>query len=188
MLLNMQLPSAIREQTAHIVDAIMSSTIPVGEALSVTAAPSPCQPSTVPSTETSSTQLTDLPPPAKSNASKVLAILTPKLTNKKYISTINGSITGSWKIDTSLVVPSFMRGSTAYNENPETRPNLRFGTVNGAIKVGLTVLDEYDLDQRERVSIVLGTVNGKIECTIVRSIPPFPSSTHRNIPSPARSS
>jgi hypothetical protein len=47
------------------------------------------------------------------------------------------------------------------------RPNLRFGTINGAIKVDLTVLEEYDLDQRERVSIVLGTVNGKINCAIL---------------------
>jgi hypothetical protein len=52
-----------------------------------------------------------------------------------------------------------MKGSTACNETPETRPNLQFARINGAIKADLTVLDEYDLDQRLRVSIVLGTVN-----------------------------
>jgi hypothetical protein len=63
-------------------------------------------------------------------------------------------------------------GSMAYDERPETRPNLRFGTINGAVKVDLTVLGEYDLDQRERVSIVLGTVSGNIQCAIVRSVLP----------------
>jgi hypothetical protein len=135
------------------------------------------QPPTLPGTETSCSQLTRPPPQPNPNPQRH-----SKLTNKKYISTINGSITGSWKIDTSLVVPRLMRGSTAYNETPETRPNLRFATINVAIKVDLTVLDEYDLDQRERVSIVWGSVNGKIECAIVRfsTILLFPSS--RNIP------
>jgi hypothetical protein len=145
----------------------MLSTIPTGETSSAIAAPPPYQHPTVSGTQASDAQDPGPPPPAKSKTSRVLAMLTPKLTNKKYVSTINGSITGSWKIDTSLVLPKVMRGSTAYNENAETRPNLQFGTINGTIKVDLTVLNEYDFDQRERVSIVLGTVNGKIKCAIV---------------------
>lgn len=169
--------SAIAAQATDIVDTVMQSTIPTGETSSSMAVPPPYQPTAVPDTKPSSVHLTNPPPPAKTKTSRVLAILTPKLTNKKHISTINGSITGSWTIDTSLVVPRFMRGSTAYSETPETRSNLRFGTINGAIKVKLTVLGEYDLDQRERISIVLGTTNGKIKCAIVRSVLPVSSCT-----------
>src|SRR3954447_2550503 len=111
--------SMIKAQATHIVDTVMTSLIPTGENSSTGPAPPPYKPPTT-DTESADGNLTCPPPQAKSKTSMVLAILTPKLTNKKYISTINGSITGSWTIDTSLVVPRIMRGPTAYNETPET--------------------------------------------------------------------
>jgi hypothetical protein len=156
------------EQAAHVVDTEKSITPTV----ETSSAPLPDQssPTEVPSTNSSNTQVTLPPqaPPTKSKFSTVLAILTPKLTNQKFISIAYGSITGSWKIDTSLVLPRLLRGSEAWGEIPETRPNIRFGTIYGAIKINLTILGEYDLDQRERVSIVLATEFGPIKCVIVK--------------------
>lgn len=80
---------------------------------------------------------------------------------------MNGTVKGDWLVDTNLVIPQSMLLPI---KEGETRPHIKFLTMNGAIKANMELGGGSD-----RVVIKTETMNGSITLRIVSSTSRLPA-------------
>ena len=91
-----------------------------------------------------------------------------KSCNFVSLSRQNESVSGSWIIDPSMMVPPALMPPLLSNENEETRKNILLSSHNGSVDAQVYVLaSQVEPQRRNRVLIETSSKNGSVSTKVV---------------------